>query len=222
MKYFDPDFLQFFIELAANNHKEWFDDNRKRYEKTVKDPFKNFVQAVISEVQKHDSEVQISPNDAIFRINRDIRFSKDKSPYKLDRSAVISPKGRKDHTVPGFYLSLGPEKLMMGGGAYSIPPANLSQLRNHIIANMKKFDKLVNDKDFKEMFGPLKGEENKRLPKEMTEAAEKQPLLFKKSMYYMVENDPDLILGDQLMDVVMDHYTTARPMETFMKQAMGY
>ena len=216
-------FLQFFIELAANNHKDWFDENRKRYEKVVKDPFKNFIQAVITEVQKHDASVQIAPNDAIFRINRDIRFSKDKSPYKLDRTAVISPKGRKDHSVPGFYLSLGPEKLMFGGGAYFLPPANLKSLREFIISDTKRFNKLIKDKNFLDVFGPLKGDENKRLPnKEMTAAAEKQPLLYKKSMYYMTEMDPELILSDSLMDRVMDHYQAARPMQNYLQEAMNY
>lgn len=221
MRFFEPDFLDFFIELAANNHKDWFDDNRKRYEKSVKNPFKNFIEHVIAEVQKHDPSVQIAAKDSIFRINRDIRFAKDKTPYKLDRSAIISAKGRKDHSSPGFYMSLGPEKLMLGGGAYYLPPANLSLLRQHIIAHSKEFSTLISDKAFIEMFGPLQGEENKRLPnKEMTAAAEKQPLLYKKSMYYMIDQEPDIILSEHLMDAVMDHYTTALPMQTFLRNAM--
>ena len=119
--YFSKDFLDFFKELAANNNKDWFDANRKRYDKSVKEPFKAFVADLISESQKIDPSIDIEAKDAIFRINRDIRFSKDKTPYKLDRSAIISAAGRKDHSIPGFYIALGPDKTYLGGGASEMP-----------------------------------------------------------------------------------------------------
>ena len=74
MPYFTQDFLDFFKELAANNHKDWFDENRKRYHKSVKDPFYKFLEDAIAEIQKVDPTIQIEPKDAAFRINRDIRF----------------------------------------------------------------------------------------------------------------------------------------------------
>ena len=222
MKFFDPDFLNFFIELAANNHKEWFDTNRKRYEKSVKKPFENFIEHVITEIQKYDSSIQIPAKDAIFRINRDIRFSKDKSPYKLDRTAIISKKGRKDHSAPGFYLSLGPEKMMLGGGAYFMRPPQLAKLRNYIMVHPKKFNKAINDNGFIEKFKNLQGEENKRLPnKEMTRAAENMPLLYKKQMYYMADLDANTILSSHLMDVVTEYYLAAKPVESFLTEAMA-
>ena len=112
---FSPDYLEFFKELAANNHKEWFDQNRKRYESVVRDPFKTFIGQLISEMSKSDPELDIEAKDAIFRINRDIRFSKDKTPYKLYNSALISPSGRKDKNNPGIYLEFSPEKLGVYG-----------------------------------------------------------------------------------------------------------
>ena len=80
MTYFSTDYLEFFKELAANNNKEWFDRNRKRYESVVRDPFKTFIGQLISEIAKSDSAFDIESKDAIFRINSDIRFSKDKTP----------------------------------------------------------------------------------------------------------------------------------------------
>tara|TARA_R110002124_G_scaffold284831_2_gene462568 strand:+ start:448 stop:1119 length:672 start_codon:yes stop_codon:yes gene_type:complete len=222
MKYFDSDFLNFFIELAANNHKAWFDENRKRYEKSVKKPFENFVNALILEIQKDDPSVQIKAKDAIFRINRDIRFSKDKSPYKLDRTAAISPKGRKDHSDPGFYVSLGPEKLMVGGGAYALPPETLMKLRTYIMAHPKEFETCINDKGFKSTYGELKGEENKRLPnKDLMEAAKSQPLLLRKQFYYMAESDADLVLSDKLLEHCMSQYQKGKIMKTFLRKAMS-
>lgn len=219
--FFTPDFLEFFKELAANNHKEWFDENRKRYEQSVKKPFENYVQAVIEEVRKIDPEVVITYKEAIFRINRDIRFSKDKAPYKLDRSAVISPLGRKDHTKPGFYLSLGPEKNWFGGGAYEMKSDQLQRLRESMAAKPGEIDKLIGDKKFASKFDEIKGDQHKRLPKEFTEAAETQPLLYKKRFYYMAEEKPELVLSDQLLPVTMEYFKASLPVMLYLRRAIN-
>ncbi len=218
--YFDEDFLDFFKELAANNNKEWFDSNRKRYEQTVKKPFEVFIQDLISEVQKIDSSVQIAPKDAIFRINRDIRFSKDKAPYKLDRTAVISEAGRKDKSVPGMYVGLGPEKLTLGGGAYVLDPNQLQRLRAKIVEENTRFEKILKDDAFKRYFPKLLGEENKRLPANFSEAATKQPLLFKKQLYYMHYLEPELITSSELLPTAVDHFKAGFPMQEFLKEAV--
>ncbi len=221
MKYFDSDFLAFFKELAANNHKDWFDENRKRYEKSVKKPFEKFVAALIEESRQLDPSISAQAKDCIFRINRDIRFSKDKSPYKLDRSAIISEKGRKDHSSPGFYVALGPEHISVGGGAYFLQKEQLEAVRQHIANSSKKIDALLDDPNFVNLFGEIKGEENKRLPKELAEAAEKQPLLFKKQFYYMTTLDPDLVETDDLMPTVIQHFSAGAPISAFFKDAIS-
>ena len=95
--HFTPDFLNFFMELAPNNNKDWFDNNRDRYKKSVKEPFENFVEKLIKEMKKSEEIMDGRPSDFIFRINKDIRFSKDKSPYKLPRKATST-----FHLVLGF------------------------------------------------------------------------------------------------------------------------
>jgi hypothetical protein len=126
MTFFEPDFLQFFKDLAPNNNKDWFDVNRKRYEEIVKIPFKKFVQHVISEMAKKDSAFKsLEAKDCIFRINRDVRFSKEKQPYKLMVSAVISPKGKKDKAINGVYFELTPEHVRVYGGVYEIEKDDL-------------------------------------------------------------------------------------------------
>ena len=106
MQYFTEDFINFFKELAANNHKEWFHENKKRYESSVKKPFTVFVGKMIEEIQKVDADLMIEPKDCILRINRDIRFSKDKTPYNLHYTAFISRGGKKDKSIPGFFYSI--------------------------------------------------------------------------------------------------------------------
>jgi uncharacterized protein (TIGR02453 family) len=222
MAYFTEDFNQFFKDLAANNHKEWFDENRKRYEKSVKKPFEAFVADALHEIGKHDPTVQIPAKDAIFRINKDVRFSKDKSPYKLDRSAILSAAGRKDHSVPGFYISLGPESVSMGGGAYFLPPDALQRVREALMRSPKKIKNLLEDKAFQKHFPEgIQGEENKRLPKKFAAAAETLPLLFKKQYYYMHAQAPELTTSPKLMDVLLDHYHAAFGLQEFLREAVA-
>ena len=95
-QWFTQDFIDFFSELEKNNTKEWFDANRKRYEKSVKIPFSAFTQAFINEVAKDDPELQQEAKNCTFRINRDIRFSNDKTPYKSTSSAIITKGGKKN------------------------------------------------------------------------------------------------------------------------------
>lgn len=221
MSYFTEDFNQFFIELAPNNHKEWFDENRKRYEKSVKKPFDAFINALIENIRNYNPEVSITAKEAVFRINRDIRFSKDKSLYKLNRSAIISPAGRKDHSVPGFYIQLGPEAVHMGGGAYFLQSDQLAKVRDFIATYPKKFRKVVEDKDFKKVYGTIKGDENKRLDKSLKEAAEKEPLLFKKQFYYMTEIAAESLTDKNFMDTVMTYYLAGKPVEDFLNEALA-
>ena len=98
MAYFTKDFTKFLKDLEKNNNREWFNENKKRYEESVKEPFYNFIDEMIMRINAIDNNVAIQPKDAIFRIYKDVRFSKDKLPYKTQVSAVISPGGRKDMT----------------------------------------------------------------------------------------------------------------------------
>lgn len=219
--YFSKDFLDFFKELAANNNKDWFDANRKRYDQSVKEPFKKFVADLITASRKLDPAINIEAKDAIFRINRDIRFSKDKSPYKLDRSAIISSAGRKDHSVPGFYIALGPENTYLGGGAYFLKPEQLVSLRRYILANNDELNKIIEAPSFREHFGEIKGEKNKRLPAEFAEMADKQPLLFNKQLYFMAECPAGWATRADLMDRCMEYFQAAQPLQKFLAEGVA-
>jgi uncharacterized protein (TIGR02453 family) len=180
MAWFTPDFNRFFKDLAANNNKEWFDAERPRYLRAVKEPFERFTAEMIARVAKLDPQVRIAPKDAIFRINRDVRFSKDKSPYKLNRSALITAGGRKAMSAPGIYFELGPEAVAVYGGAYAPDKEQLWELRDRLTRQPAKFKALYQDKEFKRLFGGIRGERNKVLPAEFKAAGAKEPLLFNK------------------------------------------
>ncbi len=221
MHYFTKEYLNFFKTLAANNHKEWFDVNRKTYETVVREPFKVFIAAVIQAVQKIDSEVAIEAKDAIFRINRDVRFSKDKTPYKLFNSAIISKTGRKDKSYPGMYIELNPERLAIYGGVYMPDRKQVEKVRSYMIKNSKHLKKILNNKAFTESYGKVLGNKYKRLPKEIQEQAEVQPLLYNKQWYYELSLTPKIILQDDLLEVILKYYKIGLPLQEFLIKALS-
>lgn len=220
MSYFTEDYLDFFKELAAENNKEWFDANRKRYMKSVKEPFEQFITALIGEVAKKDKSIQITYKDAIFRINRDIRFSKDKTPYKLNRSAIISPRGRKDKTNPGLYIEAGPEFMRVYGGVYMPDKEQLLSIREHIAKDPKKLDELRSDKKFKTVFDEIRGDKNKILPKEFKELSQEVPILFHKQFYWYTQMAPETILEEDVIAKVMDIYETQFKLMNYFAEAL--
>ena len=221
MAFFTADFIQFFIDLAPNNHKDWFDENRSRYEDNVREPFKKFVGHLISELNKVNPNFKdLEPKDCIFRINRDIRFSKDKTPYKMNVSALMAVGGKKNYMGEGVYIELGPEHVRVYSGLYEVDKEALLQLREGIAQNLSEFKKLYSDKKFESAFGSIRGDQNKIIPKELREAAEKENLIFNKQFYYFAEFQPEKILDKDFDKTVIELYQTARPMEQFFSELL--
>jgi uncharacterized protein (TIGR02453 family) len=218
MAFFSEDYYRFFKELEANNHKEWFDLNRKRYEENIKKPFKNFVEHLISKVHEIDPEVNLLAKNSIMRINRDIRFSKDKTPYKLHCAALISRGGKKDLSTPGQFFSIGLSGLEVYGGLYQPTKTELYNLRQHISYNLEAFENLINEKKFKELFGELKGEKNKVIPSEFKEDAARQKLIFNKSFYYHKVFDQAVITKDNLDEIWMECFLAGKALNEFLYQ----
>lgn len=220
MGYFTKEFLEFFRALEKNNSTEWFRENKSWYEAVVKTPFYKLVEEMIQRIHLNDPKVAITPNDAIFRINRDIRFSKDKSPYKTHVSALISREGRKSKEAPGFYIQLSAHEMTVAGGAYMVEKENLHKIRTKIARSPKEFEKLLKQPDFKKKFDTLQGETNKILPKEFQTVAKLQPLIANKQFFYMAEMPAKNITGNLLPDVLMDYYKAGRAINSFLREAM--
>lgn len=220
MAFFTKDFLQFFIELAPNNNKDWFDLNRKRYEQNIKNPFKHFVQLLIDRLAEQDVVFKdLEAKDCIFRVNRDIRFSNDKSPYKLMVSAVIAPQGKKSKAVNGVYFEFGPEHVRVYGGIYEIDKEDLLLVREGIAADLEGFRKVYTDEQFTKIFGGIiHGEKNKIIPKELKSAAELEPLIFNKQWYFYAEFESEAILREDLDELILNCYNAGRPIENYFNK----
>lgn len=219
MSYFTQDFLDFYTELAGNNHKDWFDLNRKRYEKSIKIPFQEFVQHMINRIAELDSSFKdVLSKDCIFRINRDIRFSKDKTPYKLMSSAVVASHGKKSKAINGIYFEFGPEHVRVYGGIYELEKDDLEEIREGIAANRDAFRVAVNDANFKATFGEIHGEKNKILPAHLREAGQLEPLIFNKQWYFYKTFPAEFLLDENLDTALLDCYKAGRPIENFLNQ----
>jgi uncharacterized protein (TIGR02453 family) len=217
--YLNDVFRKFFIELAKNNHKDWFDLNRERYYDDVKKPFENIVNDVITQLRKTEDLGQIEAKDCLFRINRDIRFSKDKTPYKLHLSASISKYGKKDFENPGFYFEIGAEHINIYSGIYQPSKISLNNLRNYISNNYTELDKILANAKFKTIFGTIKGEKAKRLPSELNNS---HPLLFNKQFYIHHQVETHTLIDKDIVEYLISIFKTAQPINNYLKQALDY
>ncbi|MDB5208737.1 MAG: hypothetical protein JWR72_3812 [Flavisolibacter sp.] len=148
----EPQTLKFISQLANNNNKPWFDTHRAQYEAARID-FANFIHLVIDELQKSDPTITgLTGRECMFRINRDIRFSKDKTPYKAHFGASIKRGGKKS-PFAGYYFHLEPGgKSFIGGGLWMPEAVTLKKVRQEIDYNWDEFEKIITTKEFKTTF----------------------------------------------------------------------
>lgn len=143
--------ILFLKELKINNNKPWFEKNRSRFENAKKN-FNDLAEDLIAGIGKFDPVISaLRAKETTFRQNRDIRFSKDKRPYKNNMSAYFNPGGKKINT-PGYYLHIEPGKSMVAGGLYEPGPAAIAKVRQEIDYNLDEWNKIISAKDFKKKF----------------------------------------------------------------------
>jgi uncharacterized protein (TIGR02453 family) len=147
--------LKFLKDLKKNNNKAWFDINRGRFEIAKKD-FEQFIQTLIDKQGKNDPTINnFVAKDCIYRINRDVRFREDKSPYKWHFAAGISIGGRQSNNTAGYYFHLEPGGTYVGGGIWMPDPEHLRKLRQEVDYNYDAFKKILSAKKFKSIYGDL-------------------------------------------------------------------
>jgi len=213
-------YSRFFKDLARNNNKEWFHANKRQYENDVKSPFLHLLEELIPDLTKWDHRILADPKKAMFRINRDVRFSKDKSPYHLLLKAGFSPNGKKS-ILPGYYLGIDAENIHVGGGLFMLRPPELKKVRELIADNPEALTQLVSVSSFTQNFGKLKGEKAKRLDKSLVPVAEKTDLIYHKQFYAMAEFPLEPFYGsNKLKDEVLSHFKAIKPLNTYLSQAL--
>jgi uncharacterized protein (TIGR02453 family) len=155
--------LNFLEDLKFNNNREWFTANRKRYDE-ARAIFEALVADVMSQFAPIEDLGKTAVKDCIYRINRDVRFSKDKTPYKTNLGALIGNGGRKG-TGRTYYINLEPGESFIAGGVYDPQPEMLKQIRKSIHDDPKKLRRIIDNKTFVGYFGKIRGDMLKTAPK---------------------------------------------------------
>jgi uncharacterized protein (TIGR02453 family) len=216
--------IKFLKDLKKNNSKPWFDKNRKVYE-AAKADFVNFIQSVIDQHSKKDPSIKsLLAKDCMFRINRDIRFSKDKSPYKSNFGASINKGGRKAMNSAGYYFHLEPGNCFVGGGIYMPMPDELKKLRQEIDYNFSDFKKILNAKKFKSVYGDLDKSDEfllSRVPKGYLPENPAAEYLKLKSYIAMIRIKDSDLTSKGLVKKTADAFEALQPLIEFINEAIN-
>lgn len=217
-----PATLNFLKNLKKQNNKPWFDAHRPAYE-AAKADFLQFIQQVIDQFGKKDPSIRhLVAKDCVFRINRDVRFSKDKSPYKTNMGASIN-KGGKKAMGAGYYFHLEPGGAFAGGGLYVPQPADLQKVRQEIDYNLPAFKKILSAKSFRTIYNDLDRSKEfmlTRVPKGYeADNAAAEYLKFKSYIAMTAITDRDLVSKD-LVKKTVAAFSALQPLILFMEQAM--
>jgi uncharacterized protein (TIGR02453 family) len=212
--------IPFLKKLKNNNTKEWFDKNRSDYDE-VKEELIALVEDIVHKLSKEDSSIESTDaRKSIFRINRDIRFSKIKTPYKTNMGASISDGGKKSPKA-GYYLHIEPGNCFLAGGVWMPEAENLKKIRQEVDYNGKELLKILSAKNFKATFGGL-GEEDKltRVPKDFSAEHPFAEYLKLKSFVVMHQFDEKLITDSKLADYCAKVFKTLYPLNKFLNVAL--
>jgi uncharacterized protein (TIGR02453 family) len=196
----------------------WFDLHRKEYELLRKE-WIELAQMFIDAVAKFDPAVSVvGPKDCVFKINRDVRFSKDKSPYKTNFGIAIN-KGGKKAPFCGYYLHIEPGNCFIAGGAYMPEAAMLAAIRQEIDYNTDAFKKIISDKTFKKLFGSLSGEKLARPPKGYDANNPAIEYLKHKSFLAEMQFDEKSIGNEAIIKSIILGFKAMHPLVAFLQEA---
>ncbi len=215
--------LQFLKQLAKNNNKEWFDANRKKYDAAKADYIQS-IQKIIDEFSKTDATLAaVDEKKCLFRINRDIRFSKDKSPYKINFGASINAGGKISFNA-GYYLHIQPGNSFVGGGVYQPMPDVLKKVRQEVDYNFDEFNKIINSKKFKAVYKNGLSKEGEmslsRPPKGYDENNPAVEYLKLKSFIAIAPLTDEQVTDKKFVSTIVKAFEALHPLIVFLNKAL--
>ncbi|MFT6867660.1 MAG: hypothetical protein ACJA08_002503 [Cyclobacteriaceae bacterium] len=212
--------ISFLDQLAQHNSKEWMDANKTWYQE-ARQEFIVFVESILKGIGTFDESVHgLDPKKCIFRINRDVRFSKNKDPYKTNFGAAMGAGGRHAGN-PIYYFHLEPERSFLAGGLYMPEAETLKKIRQEVDYNPKELKNIVEESDFARVFGAIKGEKLKTVPKGYPKDHPNIELLKLKS-YILVHdfNDKDL-KSKEILPNTLKMYQMMKPFNDYLSVAVS-
>lgn len=209
----DTALITFLKELAQNNNKPWFEE-RKTYFKSLDTDFKSYVDDLMLDLNQHD-EIERAKT---FRIYRDIRFSKDKTPFKAHRSANWIRAGADKRG--GYYMRIKPNEHVIGVGFFSPEKEDLLRIRKELELDAQEFRDILSEEQFKKCWGDLKGEQLKTAPRNFDKAHPDMDLIKFKSFYFMKSFTDEEVGSKNFSSMVNASFKTARPFLDFMTEVL--
>jgi uncharacterized protein (TIGR02453 family) len=218
-----PKTIQFLTKLKKNNSREWFNEHRNEYD-AAKENFIELVNQILSKAGQFDQDISVlTYKDCIFRINRDVRFSKNKDPYKNNMAAYFV-KGGKKSWLAGYYFHFEPGgKSFIGGGLYGGEPNQIKKVRQEIDYDWEAFKGILQNKNFKKTFGDLSREEGMSLVREPKGYDKDNPAIDYIKLKNFIVSVPvtDEELTDQkLVKKIITAFTTMQPLLQFLNRAI--
>jgi uncharacterized protein (TIGR02453 family) len=215
--------LVFLKDLAENNNKPWFDENRDKYLEAKKE-IESFTIKLIQEFGETEPSIaNLEAKECLFRINRDVRFSKDKSPYKTNFGISINPGGKKSE-LAGYYIHIEPAKSFVGGGLWMPMPEQLGKIRQEIDYNLEQFEELIKAPTFKKQYGTLNsGKEISlvRVPKGYEADSPAAEYLKLKSFTATKPLPDDTIASKEFIEHCTTAFKALKPLIGFLNQGIG-
>lgn len=212
--------IPFLTKLSANNNKEWFENNKKEYQQ-AKQEMEILVQEVIEKVSEFDPAIAgQEAKKCVFRIYRDVRFSKNKDPYKTNMGGFIVPGGKKSGKA-GYYLHLEPGASFIAGGIYMPESALLKKTREEILYHIDEFKTIIHSPQFKSAFGEIHGEKLKRPPKDFPADFEDIELLKFKSYAVLHPVSNEQVMADGFVEKVVDVFKKMKDFNGFINRALS-
>lgn len=212
--------IDFLKELEKNNNREWFQTNKAWYEEGKKE-FEDFINSLIPAVAKFDDSIKfLTAKDCIWRIYRDVRFSKDKSPYKINFGAFMAKGGKKNHG-PGYYFHISPSESFLSGGVWNPEPDITKKIRKEIFYNYDEFKGILDNKEFKKYFDGIDEWDRQKLPpREFPKDFPGMDLLLNKSFTISNGLPEKKLYSDGLLDYILKVYKAMGPYNAFLGRAI--
>lgn len=212
--------FEFIYDLKIHNTREWFNDNRTRYE-AARDNFIAFTEELIKQLAQIDPEVAgVKGKEAVFRIFRDVRFSKNKDPYKPNFGCYIANGGRKS-IFGGYYFHLEADGSFAGGGVYHPMPEQLKSIRNEIYYHYEEFDALLENEHVCRVYGSLADFDRLKRPPKGFDSAFKGIAILKNKSYTLMHPLPDeLVVSNNLINRLIEDYKLLLPFNRFINKAI--
>jgi len=216
--------LKFLKDLKINNSKEWLDENREKYD-TAKNDMLTLTEQLITAVADFDktiSNAYLDPKKCITRLNRDLRFAKDKTPYKTDYYIVINKDG-KNSASAFYFLHIEPDNCFVGGGVYNPQPEQLKKIRQEIDYAFDEWTAIIKDKLFKKTFpgGINNSGVLSRMPKEFDEENKAGEFLKMKGFYTMEKLTDKEIISEDTFKKIKSYFQTTKPLVDFLNKAIA-